>query len=188
MTPAAYTRPEAQDVSPILHAWRVIRARRWVVLLVLLISVAAAVAFSVTATKEYKATSKLLFRNSGLGTAVFGTDIGGGSLDPDRDAATNVRLATSTDVVNAVHRVLGGSVTRDDLQSSVEVQPDSNSDLVEITATSTDPRLAARIANTFAREYVLVRQKVDRDKIAQGEQLLRQRLDALPATATDERE
>src|SRR4029079_16246087 len=69
----------------------------------------------------------------------------------------------------------------------VDVQSESNANVVNISVTDTDPRRAAAIATSWAEQFVAYSQRTARDKVRQGEALIRERLDALPATAPADR-
>lgn len=176
-----------EESPAIVNAFRVLKERWYCIAAAVIVCVAAAAIHDITAQKQYEATSSLLFRDSPLGNAVFGTDVFGGSVDPARDAATNVALVKSLPVAGRVKRETGFAGSANDLLGSVSVQSEENTDLVSITATNTDATNAARVANAYAKAFVAYRQEVERGNVARGVQLLQQRLDKLPADATAQR-
>jgi capsular exopolysaccharide synthesis family protein len=177
--PRTYT-----DEQPgLVHAWRVTRERWWIILPVALLCTGIALALSLSATKKYDGTAKLLFRNNSLSDAILGNNAFGGSIDPQRDAATNTRLVSSTEVAARVRRRLRLGGSADALLAKISVADEENTDLVDVTARTTDPYSASRLANAFADEFVRFRKEADRRKVVQGTTLLRQRLDTLPDTA-----
>ena len=182
---AAFEPPE--DDSQLVHAWRVVRERWWVVAAAVVVCVGVALAISLSSDDEYEATAKLLFRDTGLSTAVAGTSLTTPSTDPQRDAATNVQLVRSTEVADLVRKDLGLNASPQSLLDQVTIEAEEDSDIVAITAQETNPQLAALVANSFANQYVRFSQTTDRSKVHKGERLLRQRIDSLPATDTAER-
>jgi capsular exopolysaccharide synthesis family protein len=141
----------------------------------------ATLAVSLTTDKTYDATSRLVFRDPGLGSAVTGgSQVFPSSTDPEREAATNTELVRSTEVAQLVVNDLSLDETADELLDSVTISDEENTDIVEIKATETSPRLAAAIANSFAENYVSYRRKSDREKVKEAERLLSDRLKETP--------
>ncbi|MDQ6750408.1 MAG: polysaccharide biosynthesis tyrosine autokinase [Actinomycetota bacterium] len=165
-----------EDSSALVGAWRVLRERWWIVVVTVLACLALSVALSLTTAKQYESTSKVLLRKSPLNSAAFGTDIFPSSVDPQRDAATNVLLVKSSEVAQGVKRALQLSDSADALSSQVKVQAEENADLVDVTARDRSAKRAAQLANGFATQYVLFRQQTNRDAISQGVARLRQQL------------
>jgi polysaccharide biosynthesis transport protein len=159
---------------------RTFRERWWVVMLSVVVCTSGAVLLAVTSTKEYSSTSTLLFRNNQLGDAIGGTQIFSPSVDPDRDLTTDLTLVTSTNVVTAVKKALKSNLTISEIESEVSVRAANGADIGSIVVTDPNPFRAAAIANAFATQYVLIRQKTDRGVIAKAEALIRQRIKSLP--------
>ena len=172
--------------QPLGRTIHVLRERWLVIIAAGLIAAVSAYLAASTATKEYKATATLLFRSSQLGVAIGGTQVFSSSLDPNRDLATDLALVKSKEVAQSVKKSLNSSLTVDDLLSSINVTAASGADIGNVTATSTDPKRAADIANAFASAYVVNRRQADRDVVAQAEALVRQRLRT--STTADDRQ
>ncbi len=135
---------------------------------------AAAVVYSKRLDKEYTATAALLFRDPGFSEALFGSAVLSPSNDPTRDAATNVKLVSQRVVADATAKAIGKGLTGAEVAGKVSASAEDQSDVVSIAATDEDPQLAADIANTYARQFISLRQTADRAKLAQGEALLEQ--------------
>lgn len=179
--------PVSAGTSSVRAFLRMLR-RRWPIIVVCMI-VAGAATYVVESrrTKEYSATAQMLFRNPGLGSQLFG---GSGNLfspssDPTREAATNLKLVTSGEVVDATAAALGGGVTPAQVAGEVTASNEGNSDLVSVTATDPSPPLAARMANEFVRQFIEFRQRADRSKVLEARDLLLQQIDELPESAAD---
>ena len=93
-------------------------------------------AYTLTKEEQYTASADLLFRDPALDQKLFGSTVLQSSADPEREAATNVRLVSLAGVRQRTERSLGGG----GLGGSVSVSSDGNSNLVTINATSTDPK------------------------------------------------
>ncbi len=146
------------------------------ILLCLVLVPAAAVAISLSQKKQYTASASLLFRDPGFDQKLFGAQVFQPSADPAREAATNLKLASLDVVAKRTARLLpsAGSV-----QGHVAVQAEGQSNVVGVSATYPNRRLAAKVANTFAQQYIALRQEADRAKIAQAQALVRRRLQQL---------
>jgi capsular exopolysaccharide synthesis family protein len=180
-------RSEGDKGAPLADALRVLRDRWLLVVAVVVVCTGGALALSLSSQKQYQATSELLFRPNQLGQAVLGTTLVSGSVDPTRDSATNQGLVHSSEVAQSVANRTKLGLSASQLLDKVSVQSAENSDLIQIKATDTSPRRAAQIANGFASGYVAFAQQQAQNRITQGEQLLRQRLSALPPGADADR-
>lgn len=148
------------EVSPIREALGVIRRRRWIVVAVTVVSVAATLAVSLTRAPTYEARTELLIQSLQAVSDLTGADGGAGT-------ATDQRVIVSDRVRDRVAADLGLAV--DDARlTSVRVAGIANTRIVEIIATDSDPVTAARIADGFAAAYLADR--VDRtfDRIEQA--------------------
>jgi succinoglycan biosynthesis transport protein ExoP len=144
--------------------------RRWLAILIpTLIAAGAALAFSLQQEKEYEASTSILFRDSGIdGRPVA-------SQDPEREAATNVRLLQLDFLINRVSNELDQPFT-----GEVDVVAEAESNLATITVTDTHPARAADVANAFAREYIDLREQTTRADIEREQEAIQQQLAALP--------
>ena len=158
----------------------IVRRNLGLILLCLVLAPAAALAISLLQSKEYTASSSLLFRDPGLDTKFTGTPFFREGEDEARLAATNVRLVSLDSMAARTARKLAvPGVGREEISDAVEVTPEGTSDVVTIKATDTDPKFAAQIANTFASEYVVFRRGADRAKVREALVLAGDKLDAM---------
>ena len=173
-------RVQAEDDFSLRMLLGVLR-RRWLVLAACLsLGVALSLAISLLQDDRYTASASLLFRDPGFDQKLFGSTFLDSSQDPDREAATNVRLVSLDVVAARTAKKLGGAVTGGDVADIVEVAPEGQSDVVSVSATHTDPKFAARVANAFATEYIAFRRDADRSKVQEAQTLVERQLDALP--------
>ncbi len=148
---------------------RLLWRRKLLIAIPLIVVPAAALIFSLEQEKKYTASASLLFRDSGSGAQPLVSE------DPEREAATNVRLLQGELVRQRVERALGGSIG-----GTVSVIPEGESNLVTLEATAGDPDRAARIANTYAAEYTAFRRENARRELRQDQRQARRELAALP--------
>lgn len=123
-------------------------------LLVLLVTVAAllgSIAVLVFSSREYEAASEILVSPLQRDDQTFvGLDLVRDSGEPTRNVQTAAALLDSPAVAEATARALGPGNDGRGVLEAVEVLPKGESNVLEVTATAEDPRLAADVANTFA--------------------------------------
>jgi succinoglycan biosynthesis transport protein ExoP len=153
---------------------RVVRRRVWVILACFAIATGVAVALSALADEEYTASAALLFRDPGLDEKLFGAIAGDSDQDPERTTETNLELTTLDTVADRTERRLANY--DGDVTESVEVSQRGDSDVALVEATAGDPQTAARLANTFAQEYIVFRREADRATVREAQQLVEQQL------------
>jgi succinoglycan biosynthesis transport protein ExoP len=179
------------EAHPSVRAGQVMRAlvqRWWIPVICAALCVGGALFASLNKPTEYEASSQVLFRNPGFGSALLGSSVFEPSVDPDRETATNAELLESSTVASAVIRALGLRTTPDELLARVEVTSESTTDIASITVTDRRPQQAARIANAYAEQAIQTRRATDRAKLAEARELLTRRLASLPASAGPERD
>src|SRR5919197_1725130 len=135
------------------YALRALRRRLWIVCLCVVLVPAAAVAYSLLQKPEYTAKATLLFRDPQFDQRLFGDTFMQTPIDPAREAATNVGLVSLPRVAAQTAAQLP-PMTEDEVSSAVTVKNAGQSDLATIEATARTPALAARLANTFADQYI----------------------------------
>lgn len=177
---AAHSESEA---SGLLGALRVLRERWWVVLVSFLVCVLVSLVLTLAATKQYTATAKLQFGQDPLVAQVGGTVTT--SADPQADQATDLLLVTTGQVASAVKSALGTSLSTSQLLKMVSTSLDQSSNIVDVSATDSDPAFAARVANAFASEYVATSKATNQQQVSSAEQSLTNQLAALPPTAAN---
>src|SRR5439155_5909053 len=136
----------------------------FIIIICTVVAGGAALAFSLSQTPTYSAKAELLFRNSQIDPQQFGGALIQPSTDPQREAATNQRLVSLDVVAARTAKALSGGVTAQHISDSVSVEGGGQADVVTVVANDPDPKVAARVANTFAKQYVLFRQSADRAK------------------------
>jgi polysaccharide biosynthesis transport protein len=172
--------PETDSVVQVLEILR----RRWFVLLcAILACVGGAVAYRLTSTERYEASASVVFGAPTLSDAALQVDRSG--ADPERDAATNVLIAESPEVAEAVRDQLRLREPASTLLNSISVEAEENANVLRIQATSVDPASAARLANAFAGQYIAFKARSEVQSIRAAEEDLNRQLSSLPPEAPE---
>jgi tyrosine-protein kinase len=164
------------------HYLAVLRRRKWVALGTILIVTGAAFAMSHFQAAKYKASAEVLLSRN-LASALSNVVDPNQSVDPDRLAQTQAQLAQVPTVVNRTlkaARVRNLSAGQFAAASSVKAKPDA--DLLVFTFQSGDPRLAARLATGYARQYILYRKQLDTQALTRARSQVRERISQLEAS------
>jgi capsular exopolysaccharide synthesis family protein len=133
--------------------------------------------------KSYTSTAVLLFRTQPLGTQLFSSATNSAqqdSIDPNREAATNVSLVSLPIITDRTAALMPGHPSPDAVQKHVNVQAQGKSDTVAISATEQNPRLATLLASTFADQFISFRRDTDRSSVLQTLHVVDQQLAGLP--------
>jgi succinoglycan biosynthesis transport protein ExoP len=124
------------------YAW-LVRRRKWWVAGLMLLGLAVSLAVSLTQARQYSATAQILVQSAA----------GPGSLSSapqqvtQTEVQTMLQLVTSASVLTAVRQQIGS----DPPVTASEV---AQTNIVSITAISSGPAVAARVANVYASEFV----------------------------------
>jgi succinoglycan biosynthesis transport protein ExoP len=162
----------ATDLERIL---RILRRRRGLIGLCTLAVAGSAIFFSLLQQKEYSAKGAILFRDPGLDQTLFqASSIP--SPNPQRQAATNERLASQPEVARRTAERFGGEITPSQVRSKIAVAAEGESDVVSVTATDHDPNFAAALANVYVAEFIGLRREADKAVIRGAQELVHQRL------------
>jgi capsular exopolysaccharide synthesis family protein len=172
-----------QERETLAHALEVIR-RRWVIVAAAVLAcIAAALVQSAASEDVYEASARVVFGSPTLSDAALQVDRS--VADPEREAATNVLIASSEKVAAAVRGQLGSSTSESELLDAITVEAEENADVLLITASSPSPDTAAQIANAFADQYIAFKARSDVQNIKTAEDDLRRQLEALPRNAPE---
>ena len=170
---------ESNSVSAGIEVLR----RRWpIALAIVLVCTILSAIQQKRATPTYKSTAQVAFQNSTIaGEAVGFTSSG---TEPQREADTQVEIAHSPEVAQAVRTELGSSKSPDELLEMVSIEAAPNADVLNITASAGDPHESARIANAFATQYITFRANSQLTAIDAAKSQLQQQLaTTTPGTA-----
>lgn len=149
----------------------ILRARWWVVLLVLGLTVATTVVVSLLLPKQYTATASVVvdFKPDPITAAVFGGMPSPAVMATQVDILTSERVALRVVQANRLSEnpqirqqwqdETGGEGTVEQwlitlFQKSLDVQPSRESSVIRVGYQAPDPRFAAGMANAFVQAYV----------------------------------
>ena len=148
---------------------QILRQRKWWVGSITVLGLAASLAFSLTAHKQYSATAQLLVQSSVGASAV---DSGQQQPVTQTDVETELQLVTSAPVQQAVRARLKSA-------PAVSASEVGQTNVIAITATSEVPSRAALVANLYATAFVQYRQAVASQSLATAEAQLRSQISSL---------
>ncbi len=153
------------------------RRAPWILLCVFL-AAGAAFAFSKHQTKEYTATASVVFNENQLSQQIAGL-VPTSSNNAVAQQATNVQLLQLGRTAEKTASLLGHGLTEQTIKSSLSVTAVGTTNVVNVSATSTSPRLAAAIANTYAQQFVKLQQGSAHGYVRSALALLNKQLAAL---------
>ena len=135
-----------EDAAPDMDLWRFLRIldrRKWWIIGTTIIGLLAGAAYTFTATKQYSATALLQVEPAKGSITVSGPT----PTVAATDVSTQLQLLTSS----AVKGVVGKSLH---FTPKISATQSGSTDVLSIVATSTSPKQAALIANTYANDFV----------------------------------
>ncbi|HEY7621390.1 MAG TPA: Wzz/FepE/Etk N-terminal domain-containing protein [Solirubrobacteraceae bacterium] len=163
----------------------VLRARRWLIVGIVVCAAGLALAWSLSQPSKYTADADLLFGDQTNADSVITGGTGGTADVPDRTAATNLALASLDTVAANVKRGFRGSATAEQLKDAVTVAAQGDSDVVTVTAEWDSPTGAAAIANAFATQIVALRRNNEQASIQRAIDAVTARIPATPKTPAE---
>jgi capsular exopolysaccharide synthesis family protein len=157
----------------------VLRRRAPRIVLCFVLVTGAAYGFSKHQTKKYTATASLVFDNNQLSQQVAGLQAisSGASQLPQQQ--TNLKLVQLGDMAEVTASRLGQGLTKEKISADLSVSAQGESNIVNVSATSTSPALAADIANAYTRQFVSEQQNSNHAYYAKALALVNKQLTAL---------
>ncbi len=115
--------------------------------------------------RKYTATASLVFSENELGRQVTGLPVTSrGNQQAQR--STDVQLVQLGDVAAKTALRLDDGLTTDEVRAALRVRPRGESNIVDVSSTTTSPLLAQRIANTYTTQFISEQQKNARHTLA----------------------
>jgi polysaccharide biosynthesis transport protein len=143
-----------------------LRERARLIIVATVITTLIAVAYVVTATKTYEASSDMLVTPVNSSDPVLSSlGLLRESSDPTRDVQTASQLIANIEVARLASKKLDNGESPEELLESVSAEPVANSNIVAVTATEDSPEEAAKVANVFAAAAVEQRTKTMHEEI-----------------------
>jgi capsular exopolysaccharide synthesis family protein len=137
------------------------RRAPWIPLCLVLVA-GAAYGYSKHQTKKYTATAAIAFNNNPLNQQIAGLSGSGSTSNLLAQQNSNIELVRFGDMAAKTASLLGHGLTAEEVSASVSIGGQAESSIVGVAATSTSPRLAAEIANTYASQFVKEQKRVNR--------------------------
>ena len=156
---------------------RVLRAQRRIIILSVFLFGGVALLVSLTQEKSYKAEATLQLHDLSEDLTLLGTPAAADSLITIQTQVTAKEIS-SPEVVAAVAKKLPQIFKKSD-RSAIKAQVEATTNLVVITATNEDPANAARLANAFADQYRIFKQRETRNRLGESVRTLTARLNRL---------
>lgn len=166
-----------RNIGGIEEPLRALRRRWYLVAICVVLTPLAALGFSLTQEERYMASATLLFEESNLDEELFGTTATS-NVDQERAAATNRALASLKIVRDRTATALSKRLRRP-VNPDVRVTQTNTNNLATVEATDRDPRAAALIATTFAREFIRFRRDAASSSVDRAILLLTRRITRL---------
>jgi len=145
---------------------QVLRERLWVIVAIVLTTMAAACLYLLTADDVYEADVTVLVTPAPQDDVLLNRlGVLSESSDPTRDIETAATLATNLSVAARAADELGTDESPSSLQDDVTAEPVASSDIVQITAQASTAGAAADLANAFGDGIVAERTAALHDEI-----------------------
>jgi len=150
---------------PPAQYFRVVRERKWIILATVILAVGLTALYSLKQTPVYQATAQILRQTAALDQTLFGTSVFQ-FQDANRELQTGADLVHVDAVGQMVAEDLHSKHSAASLLSMVTVKTSSQTDIISISAESTNPSEAAQVANSFARQFIKYRQTANQSILA----------------------
>jgi polysaccharide biosynthesis transport protein len=150
------------------HYLKVVRRRKWVIVQAMVLVPLVAVIYSLSQLTMYQATSEVLLSRQNFANSLTGTVDPNAGAQADRVAETQARLATVPEVARRTLRAAGLDRPAADLLSHSSVAAEANADLLRISVTDHEPRLAIQLATDYARQFTRYREELDTASVARA--------------------
>ena len=143
--------------------WR----HRWIIIVTVALALGVAWAMTALQTPVYEATADIIIQPSGTQQILNSSQPD--ASDAARNVANEVAVLESKVVQDAAAKKLGH-------QPDVSISSNPNSDVVSVSARSTNARRAAADANGYASVYVALRRQQNIDELVQAGQQIQDKI------------
>jgi capsular exopolysaccharide synthesis family protein len=156
--------PEERPISEVREYARVLRDRKWLVIVPTLVATAAALVLSLRATPLYQSSASVLVESESSSTT------GSGANNKDRgNLATDKEIVTSPAVIQPAVETLrleGVELNPAAVARSTTVEVPAGANVLTVKFVDDDPALAARVADAIADSYKAFKEDQAEGKIA----------------------
>jgi Mrp family chromosome partitioning ATPase/capsular polysaccharide biosynthesis protein len=158
--PAWVPPPIDRDESALEPYVDAVRSHAKLFVLIVLVAVAGSIAWLAHREPEYRADAEILVSPLPADeTSVIGLPVVRDAGDPTRTIQTAAALVDSDAAAARAAQKLGAPWTRKRVKAAVQVKPQGETNILEITATANGPRVAARLANAYTTGALDVRRQ-----------------------------
>jgi Mrp family chromosome partitioning ATPase/capsular polysaccharide biosynthesis protein len=176
----AETPGKRQDTVRLEDYLRIVKDRAWIIVMTVVVLFLVAYFTSSRTTPLYSASAELVYEKSSMDTAVFGYEILGYDYNRPRTIETAIAaINRNLSIAEGVKAQLGSTVDASSYLGMVSTSASADTDLVTVSAVSTDPNEAAAVANAFADQFIIYRKDMARSLIADARDLLKTEIDSL---------
>jgi tyrosine-protein kinase len=162
---------------------KVLRRRMLSIALLALVTMTAALGFSVLQGRKYTATSAILFRQQNLDQTLLGNTALPRSTNPTFQASTNMTLVSLPGIAEHSGAALRPPLSRSQVAGKVSISAASQSDVIDVSASDRIPGRAAEIANAYATEAVQFQRDTDRQAVSTARAQVHAQLASLGSAA-----
>ena len=164
--------PEERAPSEVREYLRVLRSRKWLVIVPTVVAVVVALVLSLMATRIYRASVQVLVQSSdqtsSAGAGANNKDLGTLSTDKTvvtSDEVVSNAIAALASLGEAPVNNAGQPMTAQQLAKDILVTVPSDTNVLTISYSSTDPVEAATIANALGDSYEQFKQEQAQDTV-----------------------
>jgi capsular polysaccharide biosynthesis protein/Mrp family chromosome partitioning ATPase len=129
---------------------RTIRRHKLLIAVFTILFAVVAAVLSLNAPKKYEATAQVIFQDPLQGLQLLPGNQSVPTESPTTRSAANAQLITRPAVSRKVKKLTKSKLTPDALAATISTQVGVQTNIVNITATTGDPELAAKVANAYA--------------------------------------
>jgi succinoglycan biosynthesis transport protein ExoP len=150
------------DVGSIQDYLRVVRRRKWVILVFAVTLPLLALVFTLQRAPSYRATAEVLLTRQNVAALVAGVPEASSGGARDTLALTQANLAAVPAVaLRALNAAGVHNRTAEDLLRHSSVTAKKDTDILVFAVTDGNPTLAARLATAYARQFTIYRKELD---------------------------
>lgn len=171
--------PTSQHAATLRDYLYIARRRKWIIVQAMVLVPLAALAFSLSQPAQYQAMSKVLISTQDIGAELAGTSAGPSTSSGDLQ--TQAELARIPAVAQRAVAALHLNMTPGEFLGATGASASTTSSILTFTASSSEPRLAARMATAYARAYVRYRFASETSPIKAAREGLEKTIAATPA-------
>jgi Mrp family chromosome partitioning ATPase len=179
-------RPENEGLGPYFRA---VRRHAALVVAIVVVAVGASVLWQSARTVSYKAIAQVLVTPlPGDEIAFLNLPVVREAGDPTRTIQTAASLVDTHEAAALAASRLGDPWTRERVEASISVDPQGQTNIIDVTGTAEDPEVAAELANSFAKAVIEIRSRMLRRSAAaalQEARLRRASVDPASPAATE---